>query len=248
MSFIKKLFITLFGLFSFTSNAAPQPQATPQPEPAKSTPPKKQKEPNPKSNQSCHPYLHKVTSLDDLIRQMFQTAVFDDCLYDMQPETLQEIWGIPVITEGSYLKYSVYLADVPSPFPFFVHRDPGRKMLSIALNTQGYKQDGTLFPSGKFPDFLPESSFISEWDTYLGGARELRASTYVGKPDAEIQPKKIYYWGNNTLGDTYADRLLVETYIGRDGVIWRLVFRKGYSNFSNLPVYATKFRENADSN
>ena len=104
MSFIKKLFIALFGLFSFTSNAAPQPQATPQPEPAKSTPPKKQKEPNPKSNQSCHPYLHKVTSLYDLIRQMFQTAVFDDCLYDMQPETLQEIWGDTCYYRGELSK------------------------------------------------------------------------------------------------------------------------------------------------
>ena len=230
MNFIKKLFIAFFGLFSLTSNATSILQTTSQPEPTQSTPPKKQKEPNPKSNQSCHPYLHKVTSLDDLIRQMFQTAVFDDCLYDMQPETLQEIWGIPVITEGSYLKYSVYLADVLSPFPFFVHRDPNRKMLSIALNTQGYKQDGTLFPSGKFPDFLPEpsGSRVVDYSPIGGGWLQL-SEHYQAKPDAQIKPNTTYGWVN-IVNNNFIE---VQTDIGEDGAVWRLVFES-----SQYPAYA----------
>ncbi|WP_369584574.1 hypothetical protein [Kingella oralis] len=229
MNFIKKLFIAFFGLFSLTSNATSILQTTSQPEPTQSTPPKKQKEPNPKSNQSCHPYLHKVTSLDDLIRQMFQTAVFDDCLYDMQPETLQEIWGIPVITEGSYLKYSVYLADVLSPFPFFVHRDPNRKMLSIALNTQGYKQDGTLFPSGKFPDFLPEpsGSRVVDYSPIGGGWLQL-SEHYQAKPDAQIKPNTTYGWVN-IVNNNFIE---VQTDIGEDGAVWRLVFES-----SQYPAY-----------
>ena len=247
MNFIKRLFIAFFGLFSLTSNAASQ-----QPEPPKNTHAQEQKVPNQKQPQSCRDYLHKVTDLDDLIRQMFQTGLFDNCLYNFQPEELQQIWGIPVLPETEGFDFRASQADVNSPFNFFVQFDVSydKKLnwLAIALNKKGYEQDGTLFPSGKFPDFLPEPSIIRNWSTYLGGARELRASTYVGKLDAEIQPKKIYYWVNNTLGNTSTDELSVETYIGRDGVIWRLVFRKGYSNFSNLPVYATKFRENADSN
>ena len=43
------------------------------------------------------------------------------------------------------------------------------------------------------------------------------------------------------LGDTFEDRLRVETYIGRDGVIWQLVFTKGISNFSNQHV--TEFKK-----
>ena len=229
MNFIKKLFIAFFGLFSVTSNATPILQTTSQPEPTQSTPPKKQKEPSPKLNQSCHPYLHKVTSLDDLIKQMFQTAVFDDCLYDMQPETLQEIWGIPVITEGSYLKYSVYLADVLSPFPFFVHRDPNRKMLSIALNTQGYKQDGTLFPSGKFPDFLPEpsGSRVVDYSPIGGGWLQL-SEHYQAKPDAQIKPNTTYGWVN-IVNNNFIE---VQTDIGEDGAVWRLVFES-----SQYPAY-----------
>ena len=229
MNFIKKLFIAFFGLFSLTSNATSILQTTSQPEPTQSTPPKKQKEPNPKPNQSCHPYLHKVTDLDDLIKQMFQTAVFDDCLYDMQPETLQEIWGIPVITEGSYLKYSVYLADVLSPFPFFVHRDPNRKMLSIALNTQGYKQDGTLFPSGKFPDFLPEpsGSRVVDYSPIGGGWLQL-SEHYQAKPDAQIKPNTTYGWVN-IVNNNFIE---VQTDIGEDGAVWRLVFES-----SQYPAY-----------
>ena len=240
MNFIKKLFITFFGLFSLTSNAASQ-----QPEPPKNTHTQEQKAPNQKQPQSCRDYLHKVTDLDDLIRQMFQTGLFDNCLYDFQPEELQQIWGIPVLPDTKGFDFRASQADVNSPFNFFVQFDtfPNEKLkqFSIALNKKGYEQDGTLFPSGKFPDFLPKPSIIRDWSTYLGGARELRASTYVGKPDAEIQPKKIYYWGNNMLGDTFEDRLRVETYIGRDGVIWQLVFTKGISNFSNQHV--TEFKK-----
>ena len=240
MNFIKRLFIVFLSLFSLTSNAASQ-----QPELPKNTHTQEQKAPNQKQPQSCRDYLHKVTDLDDLIRQMFQTGLFDNCLYNFQPEELQQIWEIPVLPETKGFDFRASQADVASPFNFFVQYRtfPNEKLkqFSIALNKKGYEQDGTLFPSGKFPDFLPEPSIIRNWSTYLGGARELRASTYVGKPDAEIQPKKIYYWGNNTLSDSHLDNLLVETYIGRDGVIWRLVFSKGVSGFTNQHV--TEFKK-----
>ena len=238
MSPIKKLFIALLGLFSFTSNAAPQP------EPPQSTHTQEQN----KQPQSCKDYLHKVTDLDDLIRQMFQTGLFDNCLYDMTPEELHQIWGIPVLPDKGY-DYRASQSDFGSPFNFFVQFDvfPNKnlKQFSIALNKKGYEQDGTLFPSGKFPDFLPEPSVIKDWHPYIGGTYELTSSNYIAKPDAEIQPEKVYYWGNNTLGDTYADGLLVETHIGKDGIIWQLMFRKGHSKFVNL--HTTKFKENTDN-
>ena len=45
---------------------------------------------------SCLITLHKVTSRDDLIGQMFQTALEDDCLYHFTSTELEKIWGIPV--------------------------------------------------------------------------------------------------------------------------------------------------------
>ena len=234
MSFIKNLFIAFLGLFSFTSNAAPQP------EPPQNTHTQEQN----KQPQSCKGYLHKVTDLDDLIRQMFQTGLFDNCLYDMTPEELHQIWGIPVLPDKGY-DYRASQSDFGSPFNFFVQFDVSHKKklnwLAIALNKKGYEQDGTLFSSGKFPDFLPEPSVIDDWHPYIGGTYELTSSNYIAKPDAEIQPEKVYYWGNNTLGDAYGDRLLVETYIGRDGIIWQLAFTKGMSNLLNQHI--TKFRK-----
>lgn len=41
--------------------------------------------------------LHKVENRDDLIKQMYDTAFKDDCLYTMHASELQEIWQIPVI-------------------------------------------------------------------------------------------------------------------------------------------------------
>ena len=232
MNSIKKLFIALFGLFSFSSHAAPQAQSAPQPEPPQSTHSQEQN----KQRQFCKDYLHKVTSLDDLIRQMFQTAVFDDCLYDMQPEILQEIWGIPVIAEGDYLKYSVNLADVPSPFPFFVHRDPSWKILSIALNAQGYKQDGTLFPGGNFPDFIPDPSSSVPIDYSPIDGRWLKLSRYYrAKPDAQIKPNRTYTW-INVVGDN--NFIQVSADIAEEGAILRLLFESSpYPShyFNKLP-------------
>ena len=235
MSFIKNLFIAFLGLFSFTSNAAPQP------EPPQNT---HSQEQNTKPK-SCKDYLHKVTDLDDLIRQMFQTGLFDNCLYDMTPEELHQIWGIPVLPDKGY-DYRASQSDFGSPFNFFVqyYTFPNEKLkqFSIALNKKGFEQDGTLFPSGKFPDFLPEPSIIDDWHPYIGGTYELTSSNYIAKPDAEIQPEKVYYWGNNTLSNSHLDYLLVETYIGRDGVVWQLAFSKGVSSFfSNQTV--TEFKK-----
>ena len=133
MSFIKNLFIAFLGLFSFTSNAAPQP------EPPQNTHTQEQN----KQPQSCKDYLHKVTDLDDLIRQMFQTGLFDNCLYDMTPEELHQIWGIPVLPDKGY-DYRASQSDFGSPFNFFVQFDvfPNKnlKQFSIALNKKGYEQ------------------------------------------------------------------------------------------------------------
>ena len=234
MNSIKKLFIALFGLCSFSSHAAPQAQSAPQPEPPQSTHSQEQN----KQRQFCKDYLHKVTSLDDLIRQMFQTAVFDDCLYDMQPEILQEIWGIPVIAEGDYLDYSARDADVPSPFPFFVHyyQDINRKTLSLSLNAQGYKQDGTLFPSGNFPDFIPDPSSSVPIDYSPIHGRWLQLSRYYrAKPDAQIKPNRTYTW-INVVGDN--NFIQVSADIAEEGAILRLLFESSpYPShyFNKLP-------------
>ena len=60
----------------------------------------------------CRRMLHKVESRDDLIKQMYETAFKDDCLYVMHAEELKEIWKIPVT--DSYPEMPKYL-DIESP-------------------------------------------------------------------------------------------------------------------------------------
>ena len=102
-------------------------------------------------------------------------------------------------------------------------------MLSIALNTQGYKQDGTLFPSGKFPDFLPEpsGSRVVDYSPIGGGWLQL-SEHYQAKPDAQIKPNTTYGWVN-IVNNNFIE---VQTDIGEDGAVWRLVFES-----SQYPAY-----------
>ena len=45
----------------------------------------------------CRGMLHKVENRDDLIKQMYDTAFKDDCLYAMYALELENIWKIPVV-------------------------------------------------------------------------------------------------------------------------------------------------------
>ena len=102
-------------------------------------------------------------------------------------------------------------------------------MLSIALNTQGYKRDGTLFPSGKFPDFLPEpsGSRVVDYSPIGGGWLQL-SEHYRAKPDAQIKPNRTFTW-INVVNSNFID---VRADIGEDGAIWRLIFES-----SQYPSY-----------
>ena len=55
----------------------------------------------------CRRMLHKVESRDDLIKQMYETAFKDDCLYVMHAEELKNM-EIPV-TDSYPEMYQKYL-------------------------------------------------------------------------------------------------------------------------------------------
>ena len=72
---------------------------------------------------SCVKTLHKVTSRDDLIVQMFETALEDDCLYHFTSAELEKIWGIPIADyiQVDPLKLPVHPnKDIESPIDLYV--------------------------------------------------------------------------------------------------------------------------------
>ncbi len=111
--------------------------------------------------------LHKVTSRDDLLQQMYATAFKSDCLYDMSNEELEKIWGIPVINDNKlnnkYTKEefdknpSVLFYDINSRLDFFVEEGNymGSKYFVIHISRKAFKYGiQTLFPEGYFPKYF----------------------------------------------------------------------------------------------
>lgn len=143
----------------------------------------------------CRPYLHRVEHRDDLIRQMFQTGLLDDCLYSMPPEELQQIWDIPVVRMDDYDTGS----DIPSRLGFYVSYD--RKFgLSIDLNKDSINEVGTLFPEGHYPNFMPEPSLITTADFSWGMRHNnLNWTVHRAKPNDQIQHGNEHVWVRGNL-------------------------------------------------
>lgn len=138
----------------------------------------------------CRPYLHRVEHRDDLIRQMFQTGLLDDCLYSMPPEELQQIWDIPVVqmNDDNYAG-----ADIPSRLGFYIAYS--RFGMSIRLNKDSINEVGTLFPEGHYPKFMPEPSLIEEADFSWGMRHNnFNWTVHRAKPNDQIQHGNQHIW------------------------------------------------------
>ena len=139
----------------------------------------------------CRPHLHRPENRDDLIHQMFQTGLLDDCLYSMPPEELQQIWDIPVVPMN---KNTYSGADIASRLGFYIAHDI-KFGLSIRLNKYSIENVGTLFPEGHYPKFMPEPSLISEADFSWGmNHNNLKWTSYRAKPNDQIQHGNEHIW------------------------------------------------------
>ena len=139
----------------------------------------------------CRPHLHRPENRDDLIHQMFQTGLLDDCLYSMPPEELQQIWDIPVVPNpGNYPG-----SNIPSRLDFYVTY--GKFGLAIYLNKDSIENVGTLFPEGHYPNFMPEPSLISKANFSWGmNHNYLTWTSYRAKPNDQIQHGNEHIWVN----------------------------------------------------
>ena len=147
----------------------------------------------------CRPHLHRAENRDDLIRQMFQTGLLDDCLYSMPPEELQRIWDIPVVP----LNKATHIgADIPSRLGIYVVHDDIFRFLSIDLNKDSIENIGTLFPEGHYPYFMPEPSLIEKADFSWGTHHNnLKWTVHRAKESDQIQHGQEHIWvkGNRSM-------------------------------------------------
>ena len=112
----------------------------------------------------CRKQLHRATDQDDLIQQMYYTALRDDCLYAMDLEELQKIWDIPVL-EG----WDTYPSS--SRLGIWVNKTNNFTIYPILTNSYTEYEPNikpkSMFIDKNFPSFLPRPIVIDKTEERL---------------------------------------------------------------------------------
>ena len=147
---------------------------------------------------SCLKKLHQVKNRDDLIAQMFETALEDDCLYHFTSTELEKIWGIPVF---DYVQVDPMMLPIPpnkdieSPIGLYVVKNevPAGATFRIEMTLSELNKHFSIFPEGRFPSILPQPKSFA-----LNEAALRHPPTYIPPyqlpPQAKIKAGRKYYW------------------------------------------------------
>ena len=108
--------------------------------------------------------MHRTTDQNDLIQQMYYTALRDDCLYAMDLEELQKIWDIPVL-EG----WDAYPSS--SRLGVWVNKTNNFTIYPILTNSYTEYEPNikpkSMFIDKNFPSFLPRPIVIDKTEERL---------------------------------------------------------------------------------
>ena len=148
---------------------------------------------------SCLITLHKVTSRDDLIKQMFETALEDDCLYHFSPTELEKIWDIPVF---DYVQVDPMMLPIPpnkdieSPIGLYVEKDtvPAGTSFYMKMTLSELEKHFSIFPEGYFPSILPEPKSFALPEAAIRSHHVTYIPPYQSPPQAKIKADRMYYW------------------------------------------------------
>ena len=147
----------------------------------------------------CLQTLHKVTSRDDLIGQMFETALEDDCLYHFTSTELEKIWGIPVF---DYVQVDPMMLPIPpnkdieSPIGLYVEKDtvPAGTSFYMKMTLSELEKHFSIFPEGYFPSILPEPKSFTLPEAAIRSHHVTYIPPYQSPPQAKIKADRMYYW------------------------------------------------------
>ncbi len=183
-----------------------------------------------KPNSPCN-QLHKVTSRDDLLKQLYKTAYQDDCAFDLTNEQLQTALGVPVQPllntskeEADNIKKNPILGykDIDSPIGLHVETRMNQYMV-VSLTRKGVLAQRTMFPEGNFPKFLGQAVPLIRVPPVYGINPDYRVKTeYPLQPNQFIQFRTMYCWSNKNIQ--------ILTASDRFSAIRAMSFRKNISN------------------
>ena len=149
---------------------------------------------------SCLKKLHPVQNRDDLIAQMFETALEDDCLYHFTSTELEKIWGIPVFdyvqpaAETDFSKPRN--KDIESSIGLYVETKtvPAGVSFSIEMTLSELNKHFSIFPEGRFPNTLPAPKSFALPEAALRQHHPTYIPPYQSPPQAKIKAGRTYYW------------------------------------------------------
>ena len=158
---------------------------------------------------SCLKKLHPVKNRDDLIAQMFETALEDDCLYHYTSTELEKIWGIPVfdyVQPADGTDFSKPLnKNIESSIGLYIEKEAIQAGASFYMEmtlSELYKHF-SIFPEGRFPHTLPAPKTYALPEAALRHAPAY-LPPYQSPPQAKIKAGRKYYWfkDNRSLATT----------------------------------------------
>ena len=179
---------------------------------------------------SCLKTLHKVTSRDDLIAQMFETALEDDCLYHFSPTELEKIWDIPVF---DYVQVDPMMLPIPpnkdieSPIGLYVVKNevPAGATFRIEMTLSELNQHFSIFPKGHFTSVLPNPKSFALNEAALRHPPAY-LPPYQSPPQAKIKAGRTYYWVKENRA------VAVTSFLGEVTYLWFTSSRR-YSDISD---------------
>ena len=148
---------------------------------------------------SCLKKLHQVKNRDDLIGQMFETALEDDCLYHFTSTELEKIWDIPVF---DYVQVDPMMLPIPpnkdieSPIGLYVEKDtvPAGTSFYMKMTLSELEKHFSIFPEGYFPSILPEPKSFTLPEAAIRSHHVTYIPPYQSPPQAKIKADRMYYW------------------------------------------------------
>ena len=180
---------------------------------------------------SCLKTLHKGTSRDDLISQMFQTALENDCLYHFTSAELEKIWGIPVfdyVQPADGTDFSKPLnKDIESPIGLYVEKTtaPAGATFRIEMTMTELNQHFSIFPKGHFTSVLPNPKSFALNEAALRHPPAY-LPPYQSPPQAKIKAGRTYYWVKENRA------VAVTSFLGEVTYLWFTSSRR-YSDISD---------------
>ena len=180
---------------------------------------------------SCLKKLHPVQNRDDLIAQMFETALEDGCLYHFTSTELEKIWGIPVfdyVQPADGTDFSKPLnKDIESSIGLYVEKTtaPAGANFRIEMTMSELNQHFSIFPKGYFTSVLPNPKSFALNEAALRHPPAY-LPPYQSPPQAKIKAGRTYYWVKENRA------VAVTSFLGEVTYLWFTNSRR-YSDISD---------------